>query len=598
MKLLKNRTIKSQFNLIIASLIIVCSLLGFLVNLTVQNLLLQNKINYAQNTALKFESEINHLFKRINSISEYIQYEPALENLFINPFNDKTQSYFNDLHVKLTSLSIMNHDIADIALVNDAISWSSLFNKSDLQAFLHQLDGSPGLSSLGIVPPSFIAATAPSYLVFGRNIWCYNDPNYFGQKLGSVIISIDPAKSSIQLPHNKNVDTYFMLADQNLNLYPFNCIDSLAQSIFSTVTTQLPLLQENITHVPLQVDTPDYVMYISYIPSMSYYVISAIDKHSLFSDLGTTRILIALIILIVILFMWLLIKLLLSSVLTPINKLYVFIKSIREGNHKKLKQAIILEGCTEINTLGNEFNRMLLEINTLNHQLFDTTTSLYELEIEKNKAEIAHLRSQINPHFLYNTLESIRGIALEKEIPQIATMTVAMGKIFRYSIKGASTAPLLEELTIIKAYLDIQLVRFNCKFEVFYSIHPNTETLYVPKMILQPLIENAIFHGIEKKIDAGLLYIGSKITPDHALYITIQDDGVGMSSDTVETLLLNDGITSHIGILNVHNRIKLLYGDAYGLQIVSSEQLGTKITIVLPIISTEKRNNYAERTHS
>ncbi|MEG0387972.1 MAG: histidine kinase, partial [Niameybacter sp.] len=404
--------------------------------------------------------------------------------------------------------------------------------------------------------------------------------------------------SSIQLPHNENVDTYFMLADQNLNLYPFNCIDSLAQSIFSTVTTQLPLLQENITHVPLQVDTPDYVMYISYIPSMSYYVISAIDKHSLFSDLGTTRILIALIILIVILFMWLLIKLLLSSVLTPINKLYVFIKSIREGNHKKLKQAIILEGCTEINTLGNEFNRMLLEINTLNHQLFDTTTSLYELEIEKNKAEIAHLRSQINPHFLYNTLESIRGIALEKEIPQIATMTVAMGKIFRYSIKGASTAPLLEELTIIKAYLDIQLVRFNCKFEVFYSIHPNTETLYVPKMILQPLIENAIFHGIEKKIDAGLLYIGSKITPDHALYITIQDDGVGMSSDTVETLLLNDGITSHIGILNVHNRIKLLYGDAYGLQIVSSEQLGTKITIVLPIISTEKRNNYAERTHS
>lgn len=590
-------SLQKKFNLMMISLLTICISLGFLVDTTVKRLLFENTKSYTQNISSKFEGEMNYLLDRVNTIYEYLQFDQNLEKVLISPFVVNSTIYINELQRTLLFLSILNTDIVDIALVNDEIAWSNLFNAKDLQAMSNKLDGTSSLVGLNIMSSSFVDSELRQYLVFGKNIFGFQSIDYYSQPLGSVILSIDPSKLSLNLATSNKIDTYFMLCDKNLSLYPFNCDLELAEYIISTFQGSYDFTTTN-TNSTIELDTPEYVIYLSYIPSVEYYLISAVDKDQLYSNLSSTRLLIILIIFIVVVFMLILIRILLTSVVRPINKLYLFIKSIRAGNMKQLKNSVTLDGSIEIVTLSDEFNRMLTEITSLNRQLFETTTHLYELELEKNKAEIAHLRSQINPHFLYNTLESIRGIALEHNVPEIATISVAMGKMFRYSIKGSPTAPLSEELSIIKAYLDIQLIRFNNKFDIFYHIDTSSENLLVPKMIIQPLVENAIFHGLEKKVDSGILYIGSKIVSNTELHVIVQDDGIGIESDFLHmilTQLSNNEPTSqlnqsHIGILNVHNRIRLAYGSPYGLRIESKQNLGTKITLILPNLSQEKEN--------
>ncbi|MGL4737073.1 MAG: sensor histidine kinase [Cellulosilyticaceae bacterium] len=598
MKPLKHYSIKRQFYLILVCLLITCSVLGLAVDQTVQNLLLDKKIDYAKTTATKFESEINYLYSRISNIYEYLQLEKTLEDFFIAPLSSELIPPFTDIQRKILALSILSRDIADIALVSDQIYHSNLYDQRTLKTISTDLDTSSAIKSLGIITPSFYTLPDTPYLVFARNMFAFQNMAYYRQKLGSIVISIDPNKSAITLPQTEDLSVYFMLLDRNNNIYPFNCDLPTAQGIVDS-NFQLPDAASRANHTSMiEYVTSDYMVYASYIPEMDCYVLSAVDKLKLFDELRSMRLLIIFIIIMVSFFMYLLMRLLLNNVIKPLNDLYSFMQSIRDGNLRNLKRTVTLEGCTEIVALCDSFNNMLSEINGLNKQLFQTTTHLYETEIEKSKAEIAHLRSQINPHFLYNTLESMRGIALDNDVPEIATISLGMGKIFRYSIKGAPTAPLSEELAIVQAYIAIQLIRFDHKFDVFYSINPATEKIFVPKMILQPLVENAIFHGLEKKLETGTLYIGATCTDDGILKITIQDDGVGMSQEILTKLqgllLKADAMhtSQHIGLLNVHYRIRLAYGMDYGLQIDSQSLLGTKITILLPLTNQGEELHY------
>ena len=178
---------------------------------------------------------------------------------------------------------------------------------------------------------------------------------------------------------------------------------------------------------------------------------------------------------------------------------------------------------------------MLSDIAQLNKQIFDTATDLYEVKVQKQQAELSYLRSQIDPHFLYNTLEVFRKEALEKDAPELAQMAVDMGNIFRYSTKGESIVPLRDEISIIKSYIRIQKNRFQGKIEVFYFLPGETLQIPVMKMLLQPVVENAIFHGLEPKDGKGNLYLGARIEK-RTLIITVKDDGVGIDPQTLREL--------------------------------------------------------------
>jgi len=220
-------------------------------------------------------------------------------------------------------------------------------------------------------------------------------------------------------------------------------------------------------------------------------------------------------------------------------------------------------------------------------------------EMLDKQAELAALQSQINPHFLYNTLESIRGYALIDDNNDIAKMVEALAAFFRYSInRKADLVTLRDEIANIQNYMMILKFRFNNRFSLDILIDDeDVKALdyFIPKLILQPIIENAIFHGLEDCVEGGKVTI-EIIETEKNLLITVSDNGKGMDSKTLEELnqrirslgQYNDDHRNEnqrntgIALSNIHKRIQLLFGSDYGLNVYSTPDQGTDVEITIP----------------
>lgn len=221
----------------------------------------------------------------------------------------------------------------------------------------------------------------------------------------------------------------------------------------------------------------------------------------------------------------------------------------------------------------------------------------YQAELLNRQAEFFALQSQINPHFLYNTLDSIRGQAMLDGVDEIAEMTEALSTFFRYSIsqRGAMVT-LAEEIKNVENYFFIQQFRFSNRFQ--YSIRiedPLALTFYLPKLTIQPIVENSIFHGLESKVGEGHINIWVTMTA-RRLIIDISDNGIGMDKATLEELRgrLEHGMQSEsnpekrrtgIAMSNVNQRIRLFFGQSYGVTISSTLRMGTNVQVVIPLVS-------------
>lgn len=222
------------------------------------------------------------------------------------------------------------------------------------------------------------------------------------------------------------------------------------------------------------------------------------------------------------------------------------------------------------------------------------------IEGSKKHAEYLALQNQINPHFLYNTLEGIRSEALIEGVDSIANMTEALATFFRYTISNVDKLVTLEdEITNVENYYKIQKFRFGEKLDlnIEFSAENDKEILRasIPKLTLQPVFENAIFHGVERKMGKGLLTLKILATQKR-LIITISDNGVGIDEERVRSLnkklrgasleYMKEERKSKGGIalMNVNNRIKLIFGDEYGIYVYSKLGTGTDVEITIPFI--------------
>ena len=213
-------------------------------------------------------------------------------------------------------------------------------------------------------------------------------------------------------------------------------------------------------------------------------------------------------------------------------------------------------------------------------------------------AQYLALQNQINPHFLYNTLEAIRGDALSEGMDNIASITEALATFFRYTISNMDNlVSLEEELSNAENYFAIQNYRFGERISMRIDYEAGSEmasAFQLPKLTLQPIIENAIIHGLENQVGAGCVHV--RIATDGArLLIEVADDGVGMPEDVLDEinrrLASPEALSSHeerargggIALVNVNNRIKLLFGEPYGLRVSSIVGLGTRVDIQLPV---------------
>lgn len=249
-------------------------------------------------------------------------------------------------------------------------------------------------------------------------------------------------------------------------------------------------------------------------------------------------------------------------------------------------------------------NFMEARINSLFEELMQSMEREHAEAMLRQQFQYAELQNQINPHFLYNTLETIRGQAIIDDNYKIADMTETLAKYFRYNIsKNKDDVTVEQELDNIKNYIHIQQYRFQDRFRYQVYAHiPREEYAFclIPKMTLQPIVENAIFHGIEQKLEPGNIVIHVDATQDK-LMIIVSDDGVGMSAEKLAKLNKELSEKDHrasskeghhgIAMANVHSRLQMLYGEDFGLRISSTQGLGTEVEITFPKIMNKEKEN-------
>lgn len=256
----------------------------------------------------------------------------------------------------------------------------------------------------------------------------------------------------------------------------------------------------------------------------------------------------------------------------PIKMLQSNMKQVEKGDFSIRSE---FRSKNEIGQLSHTFNIMVGRIRDLMNQIIQNEES-------KRKSEMKLLEAQINPHFLYNTLDSIIWMAERKKHDEVVLMTSSLAKLFRSIInKNTETVPVRVEIEHITNYLLIQTMRYKDKLDFQIDVDPSILEVHIPKIILQPIVENAIYHGIKNKLESGLVKITGKADGDTIVFV-VADDGVGMEQEKLDQILkLKEGIIRGIGVSNVNERIKL-FGKEFGLTFESEKWEGTKVTIVLP----------------
>lgn len=235
-------------------------------------------------------------------------------------------------------------------------------------------------------------------------------------------------------------------------------------------------------------------------------------------------------------------------------------------------------GTREVRDLSDSFGHMVLRIQRL-------MSTVREEEINLRKTELKALQAQINPHFLYNTLDSIAWMCEQGRSGDAVKMIHALARLFRISIsKGHELIPIAKEIEHAENYLEIQKYRYKNQFTYTFDVDPECLDYYCNKITLQPIIENAIMHGLDLLVDEG--HISVQVAQEgECLVFRVEDNGVGMSPEQAETILRQDGQDrTGIGIKNVNDRLRIYFGKQYGLRVTSELDMGTRVEIRMPKI--------------
>lgn len=276
-----------------------------------------------------------------------------------------------------------------------------------------------------------------------------------------------------------------------------------------------------------------------------------------------------------------------ASIAGPIRRLTQTMRRVEDGD---LRVRCQVSSHTELGQLSDSFNHMIAKT-------ADLMDERLRIEEQKRKSEWKALQAQIQPHFLYNTLDSIIWMSHAGRNAEVVEMTSALALLLRSSIgDGSDTNTLRKEIAHVRSYLTIQKMRYDEKLQYEIDLDPQTEDCLLPKFVLQPLVENAIYHGIKVKQSGGTVRIESLLEEDRLL-ITVEDDGVGMTQEQLQTILEkkeSDAESSKIGVYNVNERLQLFFGEAADMKYYSTPGKRTMVMLVLPIVREKEGEDHAQ----
>lgn len=544
------------------------------------NVVKRNNAEYVKGIISQMNQSISSNNNDYKRSIETVAYNKTVQEFLSTA--DPTQKFelFTQLRAYLSDIAGMKEGILDIALVDKHGAVYNLRADADqLTVLSREIPRNNLYYFLGFKMIDLLYKSTP-VLVAGARIYSTTDFEAGKNELGTLLLVINNRLlfgdgNPVHLPEGALV----YMTDRNGRLF-FTNDDSSS-------------LGEPIPEDTLLDEKHEYMMHREAIRDLDGEIVIKMPKSVLLQGLNKIR-LKQLIMVAVALFLMIIPLLYVSNnILQPLKKLMRLMGEVTLGEKKNLSKRVKVDGYAEMIIMASRFNEMLEEIEDLTDRLLDSKRVLYETELIKRRAELSFLQSQINPHFLYNTLESIKGLAADEGSSQIFELTTALSLFFRYSIKGPDMVSLERELTIIKNYIYIHQIRFGKRLQVEYDISTECLGCLVPRMILQPIVENAIKYGIEPLVRTGLLRIKGYRDGENLLLFVV-DNGMGISPVKLAEINASierrrsaadslDGYSeSGIGLANVHDRIRINFGETYGIGLTSELEGGTMVTIKIP----------------
>lgn len=548
-------------------ILLVYSTFGFGI-VSVYKVMQKNMQSYLLSTHQQVSENIAAHLLEIENIGISVSYSPSVQRFLLCDDPVEQLHLFTDVQAVFSNLYYMDH----------AISCFSIYGKDGRLLAANGLSHA-GITMLDAIEPdsnlrydteypanAYIGKSYPAYTLTLPVLERRNDL-LSGNQIGTIVLTIEVTFIEKQLlAADLSDEGAITLADQN------------GKVIASSKTEADPaLLNEAYSSF---FDTPGWTLTTSYRSGMLTKEMESIWRTTLL-----TAVFIGLLLLF---FLWMIYR----HFLRPITDVSRFMRSV--SAHPSAKQySSPPKQFDELHAMTNAMNSMIKALDQKTEELLLQEKKVYEAELAKDQLEILAYRSQINPHFLYNTLECISGMAMMHHADEIAKISQSLSNMFRYAIKGSDFVTVEEELAHMQEYATIIHYRFMGRISIHLSVSDDALKIMIPRLVLQPILENSVFHGLERKPGKGDIFVDVTTARD-TLVMCVSDNGIGLQEEQLKALQqrldqavrLSEESTPDrhgIGLWNIARRLYLFYQEAGTLTVESSPGQGTIVKIHLPI---------------
>lgn len=581
---IKNKTLLQVFAVVIFFMLIFIGMFLFIFTKKIES----DNVTYSRQLLQNANKRLENYFDEIASIANEANYNYYLQNYLIAE-KDNAEGYSNltnaksmqdyEMSSKVFNSSLNSRtDVTSLMifgkkslLLHKSIYefWSVVQDYASYSWYQKALE-SPNTSVItGPMQHEFLKDNTEQTISLSRRISSYEDGSFLGVIL--IDLNLNKIAEIFESFYATGEGDLCILNDQGEIVYPMN---------YNKITPQLLEKMNSMEkdNFIARIDQEEYQVVTATFEKADWKVLSLTStgqlKESMYDTLG---IVIAAIVLVMVI-LGVALSRILTGVVNPILRLKGHIDLADEGH---LSERAEILNHNETGALSKSFNKMLDRIENLMGEVVNE-------QEEKRKYELQALQAQINPHFLYNTLDSIIWMA-EAKNSDVVPMTEALAKLFRISLnKGNEFIRIEDEMEHVRNYLVIQSMRYTDKFTYHMEINDEVRYCKTIKLIVQPIVENSIYHGIKKKRGKGRIDILA-CRKNEKLCIRVRDDGNGMNEETCQAILTKDSkfentSGSGIGVKNVNERIQLYFGKEYGLRYTSVLGEGTTAELILPVI--------------
>ena len=540
----------------------------------------ESEIKNAVSSSSEVKQSMDLILGLVNDTGDLLSMDKDILNMFSKnqTIDAEIKVLKNRNDVKLQDIVSIDDYIKGIYIIgnNGGVCTSDWqINEKELRKEFHK-SIEPSEYYTGVHTTSYHLFSKDSVISYVKPIYIYPSE----KRVGTVIIDLNLTKlREVFATSSIGEDQKVIIADskqETLFTFPYNI--NLDQVIFDNKE----ILSLEKVQLEKKVFGKESIIISDTFDNSDWKIVRIIYANQIYKSINQIVIVGICLLLILLVISLILSFILATSITKPIIQLNNQIKNVEMG---ELSIKIITKRKDELGELSESFNKMVVKLKGLiNGMLKD--------QKKKTDMEFEILQAQINPHFLYNTLDSIRWLAVIQNVENISDMSSALINLLKYNISKKDTiVDLKEEIEGIKNYETIQKYRYGDTFCIEYSIHEDTLNCKIIKFILQPLVENAIFHGINTSDSDAKIKITSEIQ-NNDLVIKVIDNGVGMDVENWEDISIKKKkMHTGIGLKNIEERIKLYFGQQYGIELSSEIEIGTTVKMILPLINTEEERH-------